>query len=49
MSRSTWRTFTGLLFAVCVLPEYEAKAEQSIIQNIRTADWSTAVAPFGMW
>ena len=31
---------------VISLPEYEAIARQLPLQNIRTADWSTAVAPF---
>jgi len=34
---------------VISLPEYEAIAHNLSLQNIRTADWSTAVAPFGMW
>ncbi len=31
---------------VISLPEYEAIARNLCLQNIRTADWSTAVAPF---
>lgn len=31
---------------VISLPEYEAIAHQLNFQNVRTADWSTAVAPF---
>ncbi|MEO1209002.1 MAG: methyltransferase domain-containing protein [Cyanobacteria bacterium J06638_20] len=31
---------------VISLPEYEAIAQTLPVQNIRTADWSTAVAPF---
>lgn len=31
---------------VIALPEYEAIAQSCGFQNIRTADWSTAVAPF---
>ena len=31
---------------VISLPEYEAIAHSLCLQNIRTADWSTAVAPF---
>lgn len=31
---------------VISLPEYEAIARNLLLQNIRTADWSTAVAPF---
>ena len=31
---------------VISLPEYEAIARNFCLQNIRTADWSTAVAPF---
>ncbi len=31
---------------VISLPEYEAIANNLCLQNIRTADWSTAVAPF---
>jgi len=31
---------------VISLPEYEAIAQSLTFQNIRTADWSTAVAPF---
>ena len=31
---------------VISLPEYEASACELPLQNIRTADWSTAVAPF---
>ena len=31
---------------VISLPEYEAIAHNLCLQNIRTADWSTAVAPF---
>lgn len=31
---------------VISLPEYTAIARQLPLQNIRTADWSTAVAPF---
>jgi len=49
MSRSTSRYLPGLLLAVISLPEYEAIAHNLSLQNIRTADWSTAVAPFGMW
>jgi len=40
--------FTG--FTACRISLlYEAIAHNLSLQNIRTADWSTAVAPFGMW
>jgi len=43
------RYLPGLLLAVCNFAAGGEAIAHLSLQNIRTADWSTAVAPFGMW